>query len=198
MIYTSTKEDYKKIDFVPTMLLDSVSSHSLPEFPYQKSKESNTINQQILDVCRELTGIKDLRDEKIQQLRELLKAKDSDSPQLIKEVVHRVFKKELNHKSYVEVGTRTDDNKVVFNLPSNSEDNCKKAEWKSYEPTFYSQTTTIYKDGTVEEDKWKWDQFIPSNKIVEVQGSEKSGVIGYVENLGDVIEVIYYDRYTVI
>ena len=121
---------------------------------------------------------------------------DDKKESKVKEVVHKICKKQVASRKYVEVGTKNLKNEVVFLIPSLTEEEVKKQHrsWKLYEPGFFVQEVTTYTDelnrfGVCE-------PFTPSNKILEIDASTNTqSTIGYVENLGGVTEIIYYDRY---
>lgn len=210
VIYGTNDSKYEQIDFVPAKLEDSNPNNSLPKFslPFNEpvpkwnavTAVSSNIKQQIVSVCKEIADSRNQTTEKIEQLRQLLTSlsvldEKKKEPQF-KEEIQRVYKKQRGvTATFVHVGVKDLNNKIVFSLPVRSESRCKDVQntWNIYQDTFYYQPTKYYEDGSTKVGTMK--QFVPSNKIQEIESSDRTGVIGCLIQAARLAEIIYYDCY---
>lgn len=220
IIYGTNNSQYEQIDFVPRLIEDSDSSNSLPNFALSSSKkvakkhsevvddsvnpaflnsEKLNVKQQIITVCKEITDSRNQTSQKIDELRDLLTSLsvlDEKKEPKIKEVIHRVYKKQIGFTGvFVHVGTRNLKDEAVFRLPVWSESRRKDLQnsWNVYEPSFYCQTTTVYEDDTTKLGTMK--QFVPTNNIQEIESSNRTGTIACLIQAAGLAEIVYYDRY---
>lgn len=224
VIYGTNDSQYEQIDFVPRRIEDSDSSNLLPNFALSSSKNvakkhsevieqvddsvnpaflnsanQPNVKQQIIAVCKEITDSRNQTSQKIDELRHLLTSLsilDEKKEPKIKEVIHRVYKKQIGVTGvFVHVGTRNLKDEVVFRLPVWSENKRKDLQnsWNVYDPSFYCQTTFVYTDETTK--GVTMEQFVPTNNIQEIESSDRTGVIACLIQAAGLAEIIYYDRY---
>lgn len=198
IIYPVDNSEYEQIDFIPLLLEDSNLSNTLPNF--NKGNEKMDIKQQIISVCKDITDSRNQTTQKLNELEGLLTTLnilEEEKKPGIKEVIHKVYKQELGGGNFVFVGTKTLDDSIIFRVAPQLAPQLKKVQnnWRTYHRGFFNyQTETYYDDGTVELGYML--EFLPkSNKIQEIESSDRKGVIGFVEQIAGVVEIIYYDRY---
>lgn len=156
-------------------------------------KIDSTMERDVVILYKKLIQNRDQYDSTLEQIKRLVVDKVTRKNPQVKEYICKVYKQEIENEKYLEVGTVNDKDEVTFYLPKQSEDNFQ-GKWHSYySKVFIKQTTWIYEDGT--EELGTGYEFTPSNKIQEIESSDRKGVIGYVEHKAGIVEVIYYDRF---
>jgi transcriptional regulator with XRE-family HTH domain len=195
-IFDEAKKEDKPLIPTPKLLQ--------PELP----KIDSTIEKDIVILCQKIIQIRDLFNELLEQaeavvqpivdkqLEDKTKKEQKKEESKVVEVIHKAYKQEVGTINYVEVGIVNDKNQLIFNIPLLTEAECKekqKYQWKTYYLTFIYQTVWTYSNGETKAGQFK--EFVPTNKIQEIESTDGRGVIGYVEHKAGIVEVIYYDRF---
>lgn len=156
-------------------------------------KEEATPNHDFLILCQNIIKIRDLLDETLELAEKVTQPiVEAKKERKITEVIHKVYKQEIDGGKCVYVGTKTLNDGIIFRVASQAK--VPQDRWKVYCPSsFNCQKETHYDDGTVE--LGELVRLIPSTKIQEIESSDRKGVIGYVEHKAGIVEVIYYDRF---
>jgi Predicted transcription factor, homolog of eukaryotic MBF1 len=160
-----------------------------PELP----KIDSTLERDVVILYKKLNQIRDQYDYTLEQISRLVVDKVTRKKPEVKGSICKVYKQEINEGNYIEVGTLNEKDEVVFKLPNKSEENFQNNWNIYYSSVFIKQTTWIYEDGT--EELGTGYEFVPTNKIQEVESTDRKGVIGYVEHKAGIVQVIYYDRF---
>lgn len=169
----------------------------------EEKKESNA-ERDILILCQNIIQIRDLLDETLELAQKVIQPIVDKEKEIVEvkkeskviEVVHKAYKQEVGTINYIQVGTINDKNQIIFNIPPLSESKCKEIQqnhWKTYYSYFIYQTIWTYDTGETKNGEFK--EFVPTNKIQEIESTDGRGVIGYVEHKAGIVEVIYYDRF---
>jgi len=201
------------VTFKPSKFEDVIEKPDMREEPIiravvEKKKEESNPERNILILCQKIIQIRDVFNELLEQAEAVVqpiadkqiedkvkKEQEKKEPKIV-EVVHKAFKQEVGTINYIQVGTVNDKNQVIFNTPPLSEAKCKekqKYQWKTYHLAFIYQTVWTYNSGETKAGQFK--EFVPTNKIQEIESTDGRGVIGYVEYKAGIVEVIYYDRF---
>lgn len=206
---------FEKIELPLTELIDLDETHNIPEFlrPIENEEEiydkplipipkllqsdlpkiDSTMEHDVVILYKKLIQTRDQYDSTLEQIKRLVVDKVTRKNPQVREYICKVYKQEIENDKYLEVGTVNEKNEVAFYVPKQSEDSFQ-GKWHSYySKVFIKQTTWIYEDGT--EELGTGYEFTPSNKIQEIESSDRKGVIGYVEHKAGIVEVIYYDRF---
>jgi len=206
---------FEKIELPLTVLIDLDETHKIPEFLMPSENEEDvydkplipipkllqpelpkiveSIEKDVVILYKKLNQIRDQYDYTLEQISRLVVDKVTRKKPEVKGSICKVYKQEINEGNYIEVGTLNEKDEVVFRLPSKSEENFQNNWNIYYSSVFIKQTTWIYEDGT--EELGTGYEFVPSNKIQEVESTDRKGVIGYIEHKTGILEVIYYDRF---
>lgn len=167
--------------------------------PEQK-KEENTSRRDILILCQNIIQIRDLLDQTLELAEKVVQSIVDKEKEVIEvkkerqivEVVHKVYKQVVDEiKIIISIGTKTLTDAIIFKVAPEVKKH--QRNWRVYYPAFFYRVETTFDDGTVEVGELV--EFTPSNKIQEIESSDRKGVIGYVEHKVGIVEVIYYDRF---
>lgn len=193
------------VTFKPsTYVLIETEDKPLIPIPKLLQKEESNPERDILILCQNIIKIRGLLDKTLELAEKVVqpivdKEKEvvevKKEPKIVK-VVHKAYKQEVGTINYIQVGTVNDKNQLIFSLSLLSESECKEKQqyqWKTYYSYFIYKTVWTYDNGETKEGEFK--EFVPTNKIQEVESTDGRGVIGYVEHKAGIVEVIYYDRF---